>query len=154
MPMTENLPYYKLRRYKPRNLTEQQLRFCEAYLAEGIASRAAKMAGYKSPNRNAAALLQCKRILDYLNKREKQLTWVPITFEYKIDKLAKVIERSIPDEIDNGQLLMADYKAGISAIAEANKMQGHYTPTQIQQTTIEASCEDIRNSRLAYKKEY
>lgn len=45
-----------------------------------------------------------------------------VTLEYKVGKLKKVVDISIPEE--EGQKLMG--KTGIDAIAELNKMQGHY----------------------------
>lgn len=142
---------YTIKKYKPRELTEQQLAFCEAYLAGETQTYAATLAGYKSPKRAGSSLLSCKRIIKYLDKREEQLSKVPLTFEYKMDKLNTIIERTIPDEISDD--IKTDYKTGIAAIAEANKMSGHYAPTNVQQVNVDATLEDIRNARSIYKKD-
>lgn len=146
---------YKLHKYRARDLTERQILFCELYLADGLAGRAARQAGYKSPTKSANHLLKCKRILKYLNMRQKQVVSMSMTFEYKMSKLATIIDRTIPEETDNSdKIVKTDYKTGITAIAEANKMSGHYAPTQVQEVTVQASIDDIRNANASYKKEY
>jgi phage terminase small subunit len=148
-----NNQHIAVRKYRPRNITTQQLLFCEAYLAEQSAGKAARIVGYKSPDRAATHLLQCKRIKDYLNKRQKSLINVGLTFEKKMAKLTQIIDTTIPDEINVDNIKQVSFDTGIKAIAEANKMSGHYAPTQVQQVTIEASMEDIRNAKASYKKE-
>ena len=147
---------HSVRQYRPRNLTEQQLKFCEVYLAENNLSLAAKAAGYKSPDRSAQMLMKCKRIQEYLNKRQSQFVRVPITFEYKISKLANIIETAIPDDLKDrtsDTMPVLGVSIGLQAIAEANKMQGHYAPDKVQSVNINASIEDIRNVRNEYKSE-
>lgn len=125
---------YKIKKYKPRNLTEKQVKFCEAYIACESMSESARIAGYKSESRAANYLLQCKRIQDYINKRQSKIVYAPITFESKLDKLAHIIETTINDDPNQSK----DFNTGIRAIAEANKMQGHYAAIETRNLNINA----------------
>lgn len=151
--------YYPTKKYRPRDLTEQQLMFCEAYLAEGIGGKAASIAGYKNPSRAGGYLLQTKRIKDYLAHRMKSLSDVGVTYEKKLGKIKTVIDSFIPEE---GELKPDKVKVGLSAIQEANRMQGHYAPTQNQNLNVNLngdidSAKEIAarlNSKNRYKKDY
>ena len=122
---------YQVKKYRQRELSKQQLIFCETYLAEGIAGKAARIAGYRSPYRSGNALLKCKRILDYLNKRESKMVTVPVTFESKLSDLDHIMKQSIHPEEGT-----PDFNTGIKAIAEANKMQGHYAPSESKSLNV------------------
>ena len=142
-------PNYTIKKYKPRELTEQQLVFCEAYLAGETQTYSAVLAGYKSPKRAGSSLLMCKRIITYLDKRQSQLSKVPITFEDKAERLMHVVSEAIPLNSE----LTKQVDTGIKAIAELNKMQGHYAPAQVQTVQVDATLEDIRNARQQYKQD-
>lgn len=129
--MSYPVSYFK-KRYNKSELTPQQIAFCEAYLSGESASKSARIAGYKSESRASNYLLRTKRIKDYLASQHKRFAFVKLTLESKLNKLAHIIDRTIPDD-DN---LPCDYNTGIKAIAEANKIQGHYAPTQNQNLNV------------------
>lgn len=145
-----DLGKYPVKKYHARELTNQQITFCEAYIAGEMASKAAQIAGYKSPARAAQYLLSTNRIKRYIAKQQPRIQKLPVTVEYKTSKLQHIVEQAIPDD----EPLTKHVDIGIKAIQELNKMQGHYSPTQVQQVTVEASIEDIRNAQKEYKKEY
>lgn len=152
------MDYIPIKIYRPRDLTKQQLAFCEAYLSGETPSNAARMAGYKSVARAGSYLLQTKRIKDYLNKREKQIVDVPVTFEAKAAALKHVVDEAIP----LNQPLTRNVETGIKAIQELNKMQGHYAPTQSKNLNVNVQAEadreqatELFNKLLAkHKSEY
>ena len=51
-----------------------------------------------------------------------------------MQKLKKCIELAMP-EVD-GETVLANHKALLGAIAELNKMQGHYAPERTLNTTV------------------
>lgn len=147
-------PNYTIKKYKPRALTAQQLAFCEAYLAGESAQKSAILAGYNSPDRAASYLLRTKRIKDYLHKQQSRVVSAPITIEYKLDKLKTVVDQFIPDS----DLKVNEVKVGISAIAELNRMQGHYAPDKSMNLNVNADAqatkELIERLESEHKSEY
>jgi len=106
------------RRYDHR-ITEKQKKFCEAYLANGRNARAAaREAGYgKSYAGNKSGeILKSTIVKQYLRKRlQKADKQLEATFDWKLRRL-----KQIADSHENN--------IAVSAIAEMNKMQGHYSP--------------------------
>jgi phage terminase small subunit len=110
-------------------LTTMQMKFCNHYLANGHkANLAAETAGYKSKALNKGdQVLKHPLVQKYLANRIKQLQKnVEVTVDWKMGKLVNITERT-----EDGKPQVA-----ISAISELNKMQGHYAPTQVQQTNL------------------
>ena len=119
----------KKRRPRRTKITEQQIKFCEAYLEHGQnAKRAAEIADYsviKCPN-IGSIILHKKVVKKYLQNRVYKLRrHQQLTVEKKLDKLNIVIDAAIPD---NTKSIKDLHAIGIAAIAESNKMQGHYAP--------------------------
>lgn len=121
-------------------LTEKQLRFCYEYMSNGNNAMQAAMAvgdSKESAQKNSWTYLKNPLIKsfigDKLKKMEKELD---ITFEWKLKKLKHVVQVSIPDE--SQVLEEIDARAGVAAIAEMNKMQGHYSPDKHINANISA----------------
>jgi hypothetical protein len=53
-----------------------------------------------------------------------------LDFNYKIYKIKKVIEKFIPDD-PNAELIAKNVSVAMQAIAESNKMQGHYSAEKV-----------------------
>jgi phage terminase small subunit len=110
-------------------LTPKQEIFVKEYLTNGQnALQAAITAGYtpQTAQKKCNSFLKLpeinKRIAIYRNRKSIQ---DKMSFDYKLDKLNKVVDNFIPDdEIPMAKLATV----AIQAIAEANRMQGHYSP--------------------------
>lgn len=141
-----------------KNLTPKEKLFCKAYLANGFnGTQAAITAGYseKCARQIATRLLTKVHIKQYLQKRmEKIEQKLDMTVEWKLEKLKKCIELSLP-EID-GETVLANHNALLGAINESNKMQGHYAPEKHQNTNLNADMEKDQLDELLkqYEKEY
>ena len=119
--------------------------------------QAAIMAGY--PNKSAQAtaqhILKKKKAKQYIDKVmktvEHKLNW---EFEDKLRKLKKVADLAIPDDAKSMEEI--SHQAGISAIAESNKMQGHYSAEKIVQTNVnvDADLQQVAALLKEYKREY
>lgn len=112
------------------NLTLKQRAFVSEYLTNGLnGAQAVLDAGYETDRINAPTIAHNQLRKPAVQEAvEQELAMMEvdhgITFDYKIGKLKTIVERTIPDD---GFYGAADgYKTGISAIAELNKMQGHY----------------------------
>jgi hypothetical protein len=139
-------------------LTRMNLRqktFCVCYMQNGFDSvKAAAAAGYNRPTKKQAdKLLTNKYVAEYIRLSGEQLSAVMQgSFEWKMNKLIRCVNKTIPDE-DDAEL---NVSGGISAISEMNKMQGHYAPTR----TINANLnlteqrEEVRGLVEQYKKDY
>lgn len=122
-------------------LTEQQLKFCEEYLINGGVARPAAIKAEYAENSAATTahyLLNKTAVRNYLDKRIREVTKniqekTQVTFDYKISKLKKVVDLTIPEEAETMKQIGA--REGIAAIGELNKMQGHYAVEKILTTT-------------------
>jgi phage terminase small subunit len=123
-----------------KNLTERQRIFCEQYvLCGGDTVKAATRAGYKSPRRNAHLLLTRKALRKEIEILIDKFEAEGITFEWKLRKLKQAVETSITEtEVKS---------AGITAIAEMNKMQGHYSADKVVTAHIQIDA-DIERAKL------
>lgn len=149
---------YSKKMYRKKQLSPQQIKFCEAFVANEYPSVAAKIAGYKSPARASAYLLKCKRITDYIAVLIGNKVDVPVTFEKKAKVLSDLMDTAITDNIDNfksgleNNINIQLVDRGLEAIKELNKMQGHYAPTQSQsvQVTVKETADKLREARKQY----
>lgn len=130
---------------KSRNLdiTEQQQKFCENYLNNGrIGTHAAVDAGYseKSAANNACLLLKMPAINNYLTIRiKKSEEDHQLTFDHKIKTLKTIIDLAVPKDAEF--IAQTHPGAAISAIAESNKMQGHYSAEKVFSATLSVSAD-------------
>lgn len=142
------------------HLTIKQKAFVTEYLKNGLnGAQAILDAGYDTDRINAAtaAYGQLKKpavraALDQeLARLENELG---ITLDYKAQKLKTIVDRAIPDEPYFGA--GEHYKTGISAIAELNKMQGHYAPNKNVNVNVnaEGSLEQLRDVMDGIAKQY
>ena len=109
------------------NLNKRQIKFCEEYLRNGRkGGAAAKYAGYeRQPYSRSSALLKDPKIKDYLNSRVQEvIEVVRLDYDFKIKKLKQIIDIAIPDNLER---ITKEVVVGLQALAEANKMQGHYS---------------------------
>jgi len=119
-------------------LTPLQQRLVDLYLIDPskTLTELAIEAGYskKGASVQATTVLHKPQVVEYISQRQAEMLVETkeaqqITFDYKVRKLAKIIERCIIDQDDSEPLTMSKtnaYRVGIAAIAELNKMQGHY----------------------------
>jgi hypothetical protein len=77
-----------------------------------------------------------------------------ITFDWKLAKLEKLIEISIPD--DAKSLKEVNGAWAVSAIGEANKMQGHLeaVTTNINCNALIEATEIVKQLEDSHKKDY
>ena len=142
--------FIPLKTQPKRKPTIRQIKFINYYLEIGNASKAAELAGYKAKDLDSFSytLLTKPYMRDLIGKRQNELAKASeISIERKSQLLWTLAQRSMNME-DKEEIV-------IKAIAELNKMYGHYAPEQknVQTVTIEASLTDIRNARLEYKKD-
>jgi hypothetical protein len=133
-------------------LTKRQATFCEEYIANGqnIAA-AAKIAGYKpsvydkKPNNIFTTTVKnylVERGVRYKTKREQLYADVfPIekieqqyetSFDFKLKTLLEIVKKNEDDRVK------------IAAIAEANKMEGDYSPEKRVTVTIDAEVQEAK----------
>lgn len=112
-----------------KELSEQLRKFCVAYVENGnSAHKAALIAGYSEDyaKTNSFKLLRKPNVKAYINKLlEKIDKKIGVSFDYKIQKLKLAVDRALPD--DEKSEATINPQIGITAIAELNKMQGHYS---------------------------
>ncbi len=132
-------------------LTVKERLFCKNYLANNFVGKdAALTAGFseKSAKCIAYQLLKKPRIKKYLSKRLKEVEKkLDIKFEQKIELLWKTAERCYGlkeeelERLRSGETLKGVFEfqpeALIKAVAELNKMQGHYAEQKAPDNTEE-----------------
>lgn len=120
------------------SLNEKQKRFCEEYVTDTNGTQAAIRAGYSEKTAYSIGfdLLKKPEIKEVIkNHREMTTEKTQITFEWKLDKLRNVVDVTsamVQDRLGNPK--MSDAKTLIAALAELNKMQGHYAPSNVNLT--------------------
>lgn len=144
-----------------KKLTLRQAKFCEEFLTNGCdAIAAARSVGYKDPRMSSRRMLASNpKVKAYISKKVKKMEKeFGVTFDWKVKKLKKIIELTVPDDAENKSEINAS--AAISAIAETNKMQGHYSAEKIITTNLNADI-DVKKVHdltieleLKYKKDY
>lgn len=132
-------------------LPARQQAFCDAYLTNGYKSKeAAVAAGYsiKSAGAQAANILAEERVKNYIDARLDKLKGsaekkIGLTFEYKLRALKRIIEEFV---VNKETLAPREVKVAITAIAEANKMQGHLAAQKMEVTNLDED-EDVISGR-------
>lgn len=114
----------------PHELSPQLKKFCDEYLRNGYdATNAGRFAGYSEAQAKAMATRMKKdpKVWQYIAvRKDEQSTREIVTKEWKMRRLKEIAEGD---------------KTPIAAIAELNKMQGHYAPTKTVNANINAGVE-------------
>ncbi len=124
--------------------------FCEHYLSNGFKKMEAIKSAYGNNKSDgvcaamASENLKKPCIKNYLEKRVKEITdKIGFNAEYRLKKLKIGTDLSIPDILESDSLeekmakmKFADVRAGVACIAETNKMEGAYAPTQKQRLVL------------------
>ncbi len=146
--LINGLPIIKGSNKMSKNLTIKQNRFIHEYLLNGNATSAAKKAGYSKKtareigHENLTKPHVAEAILNELKKRNDEAHW---SFKKKLFLLQDIVEASIKKRVDKrGNFTMFNVRAALSAIAEMNRMQGHYAPKQVTQTVYPPFEETLR----------
>jgi phage terminase small subunit len=115
-------------------LTELERKFVNLYVMNNFtANEAVTICGYNT--QTAYNLLKRNDIMEAITKITKEIDLRhAISFDYKIQKLKHIIELCAGDAVDSFK--EADTRTAIAAIAELNKMQGHYAVEKHQHTNI------------------
>ena len=138
-------------------LSPKQRLFVEHYLAnDGNATQAAIAAGYNAKNARVIGSqnltkLNIRQCIDTeINRRCHALE---LTFNWKCQQLKSAIEKALSGEAFNGRPQLREV---IAAVAELNKMQGHYAPTQSVNANVNTEVDWARVEELIarYKREY
>lgn len=121
-------------------LDAKALKFCESFIMNGDHKLALKDAGYGvwdiNPSKNLA-MLHSPRIKQFFERINMMAaTNLSLTLDWKLKKLMHVIELSAPDSARHHKEINAT--AAISAIAETNKMQGHYSADKLVTVNVNA----------------
>ena len=143
-------------------LTDKQLKFIQYRYIDGLnLSDAVIKAGYECKNSEYANSIGCQlqrssKIKAYVSDMKQGRSLMPKfndgqvavlvdDYNWKVNKLKLVVNRSIPDELPDSiearRLLRAG--EGLAAIAELNRMQGHIAPTKSVNVDIKAD-DDIK----------
>jgi hypothetical protein len=133
-------------KYSKDSLTEAHTKFVELYIAGGCKDvrGAAEAAGF-SP-KMGYKILQRRAVKRRLTMRQNMLTHeLEMDVDYKLKKLKKIIDTHIPDDANRADQMKA--ATGIAAIAEANKMQGHYSAEKRENVNvnIDADIERVKS---------
>ncbi len=145
-------PNYSQKTYRKKDLSPQQIKFCEAFVAHEYPSSAAKIAGYRSPARASAYLLKTKRITDHIGYLIGKTVNVPVTYESKLNVLDRLMDKAIAQQMTQEKPNVALIDRGLEAIDMMNKMQGHYAPEQSQSVNINVKA--TQDKMLEAKKAY
>jgi phage terminase small subunit len=115
------------------------------YLKNGYnITKAARDAGYlKHPHKRGYDVLHKPNVAKFINKRINEIEdELKMGVKWNIQKLKRIADLAVPDNEKLPAGSKRDYMAAIAAIAELNKMGGHYAPTK----TINASLNsDVSN---------
>ena len=110
-------------------MTDKQKRFCEEYLIDSNATKAAIRAGYskKTAKEIGCENLTKPNIKEYIERKQQETsTELQITFESQLLDLEWV--KGTAKEKQS----LSDY---VNAVKEQNKMLGHYAPDRVDHTT-------------------
>jgi len=107
-------------------LSEEQKLFCDNYLVTNDARKASTAAGYLAVN---YSLLSNPSVKDYLKTKRRQLNnSIGLDFWWKAKRLATIVTSVVGNGEDPEAVDLQYANVAINAIAELNKMQGHYSP--------------------------
>lgn len=133
--------------------------FVERYIASGNAANAylSVFPNCKDPSAAAMQALRypgVKALLSQLQQRLNEKAYV--TLEWKVIKLKEITEKALTSNqyIDDNGVMHDSYdpQTAIRALAELNKMQGHYAPEKHVNVNIEGSIDKIRQTLIDYEK--
>ncbi len=131
-------------------LNQREITFVNEYLATGNKRQAAVMAGWKEDNALAAAnrILKKAPAKEYLTReREKAARRIGWEYDAKLKKLKQIALVAVPDRAKKIKDMAP--MVAISAIAEANKMQGHYSAEKHVNVNVGVDVEMEEAKRLA-----
>lgn len=121
-------------KYAPLKLSPQMRTFCDAYLISGNGKQAALQAGYSPIAASWCRLLTNKKVINYLSQKKSMLDEkLEKGVKWKHDNLVAIVECVIPP---NGEIDKQYMNTAINAMAEDNKMFGHYAPEKKIQINI------------------
>jgi hypothetical protein len=109
-------------------LKQRELQFLNEYLKCGNKKQAAVLSGWKEDNALASAnrILAKQPAKEYLiREREKAARRAGWEYDAKLKKLKQIAVSCVPDA--EHDVVPKKAMVAISAIAEANKMEGHYS---------------------------
>ena len=99
--------------------------------------------------KNPQRILQSDGVKQEIEEAQKKLrAKIAKDYEWKYNKLKRVINEYIPDE---GELVKENVKTAITAIAELNKMTGDYAPDKRLQLTVDHTKGKLHEARKLYK---
>ena len=127
------------------------------YVKLGMKKEAAIRAGYPESTAQAVAAKILRKtaarkyIKSIMTAAGHKIGW---EFEDKLRKLRHVADLAIPDEAKTMDELTPT--AGIAAIAESNKMQGHYSAEKVVQTNVnvDVDLQQVKELMDKYKRDY
>jgi len=112
---------------KFRTPNSKQKKFVEEYFINGKSGVDAAIAAGYTNKRNIASniakrLLKQASVQRYVDEIRLKANTPVDMFAWKLEKLVNIVNANMPPDGDN--------RAAIAAIAELNKMEGHYAPTK------------------------
>jgi|15BtaG_2_1085339.scaffolds.fasta_scaffold00113_32 phage terminase small subunit len=126
-------------------MTPKEQKFAEEIVTSGSRGKAMEAAGYKG--NNAARIMKNPAVAEFLeNFKRKVEKKVLCSYEWKIKKLIEIVEYE--GDYDQHGNLRVDNRAKIAALAELNKMQGHYAPTSTVTIDVDNSEQLQKAARL------
>lgn len=138
-------------------LTAQQKAFAQAYIKGATAKDAALSAGYSPKSASQAATHTLKNplvrsmITRAQNHTEREAKF---SFNWKLNKLGKVVDSGIPDNTEEEPLLVdVPVAAALTAITIMNKMQGHEAAEKHVNVNLEAEADKEILEELIKKNE-
>lgn len=137
-----------------KTLTQKQNVFCLEYINNGFnAYKAAITAGYSSNYANVKAhgLLKHPTIKACIKRGyQKAEEKLDLTWEWKLNKLKRIIDTFIPDD-ESESIFPNHARAAVMAIAEINKMQGDYAPDKKVSVSIDATRARLEEVKRVYE---
>lgn len=137
-----------------KNLTNKEKLFCDEFIRNGRvkkkATNFAKSAGCKSVK--PKMILETQRVQEYIDGKMQVINnHVELTVISKLQHIQEII---------NNCMKYSNYDTALKAIAEANKMQGHYSAEKVVNFNIDANqaLKDLimvpDNIKVEYKRDY
>jgi hypothetical protein len=142
--------------HRRKSLTNKQKQFIAQYIANGFnAKQAAVTAGYsmnylKAKGYDLMSHPEVARKIDeaYVKVHGTHGT-IELTWEWKLRKIARVINEFIPDD-ESVKLNSAAVKVGLFAMAELNKMTGDYAPIKKLSVNVDATKAKLAEAKKVY----
>lgn len=129
-------------------LTPRQIKLCHALLSSNNLTQAALSAGYSPSSARTIGhrVRNNPQILAYFNPLQSQLAKrMKSTYEWKLKKLEQVLNEFMTD---NKGLIPKKVSTALQAIAEMNKMQGHYSAEKHVNVDVKADADFEALNRL------